>query len=335
MATHGLHPPRAEAAKDVDPEEALDRLLRDLRSSREGLTDREATRRLVSVGPNQLVRRRGRGWPWQLGRQLVHPLALLLWLAAGLAQVAGTTPLALAIVLVIWVNALFAFAQERHAEKAVEALSAYLPPQARVVRDGRTLQVEASALVPGDVIALAEGDRVSADARMLDGAVEMDISALTGESVPVLRTPFAGATTEPLLQASDLLFSGTMCTGGECTAVVHATGMRTELGRIAALSQRVEREESPLEVQVRRVARASLARIGIGSNPLLLWGIAFEIAFAALVVVLPPLQDVFGTAIPETWALLALLPLPVLVWGADELWRWSRRRDSRAVRIVE
>lgn len=259
-APEGLAPTAA-----VDPEEALDRLLRDLRSSRNGLTDREAARRLVSAGPNVLVRRRGRGWVRQLVQQLVHPLALLLWLAAALALVAGTTPLAVAVVAVIWINAVFAFAQERHAERAVEALSAYLPPQARVVRDGQVTSVDAAAIVPGDVIVVAEGDRVCADARLLDGAVELDLSALTGESLPVLRSPQPGPTSEPLLQARDLLFSGTVCTGGECTAVVHATGMQTELGRIAALSQRVEQDESPLETQVKRVARLiALVAVGIG-----------------------------------------------------------------------
>ena len=257
--------PSVGSPAHVDPEEALDRLLRDLRSRRDGLTSREAARRLVSVGPNLLVARRGRSWFWELGRQLVHPLALLLWLAAALAQVSGTTPLTVAIVVVIWVNALFAFVQERHAERAVEALSAYLPQQARVLRDGRSQQVDATEVVPGDVLLVAEGDRVCADARLLGGAVEMDLSALTGESLPVLRTMLAGPTTEPLLQASDLLFSGTVCTGGECTAVVHATGMRTELGRIAALSQRVEPEPSPLERQVTRVARL-IAFVAVGTG---------------------------------------------------------------------
>ena len=257
--------PALEPARTIDPEEALDRLLRDLRSTRSGLTEREASRRLVSVGPNVLVRRRGRGWPSQLGRQLVHPLALLLWLAAGLALLEGTTPLAVAVVVVIWVNALFAFAQERHAERAVEALSQYLPQQARVLRDGQPRSIDASTIVPGDVVVVAEGDRVCADCRLLTGAVEMDISALTGESLPVMRTPLPGATTEPLLQARDLLFSGTVCTGGEGTAVVHATGMRTELGRLAALSQRVEREESPLEGQVNRVARL-IAVVAVGTG---------------------------------------------------------------------
>jgi calcium-translocating P-type ATPase len=262
---HGETREVGSAEPRVDPEEALDRLLRDLRSRREGLTEREAARRLVSAGPNELTRRASEGWLRQLARQLVHPLALLLWLAAALAGAAGTVPLAIAIVAVIAVNAVFAFYQERHAEKAVEALSAYLPQQARVVRDGVARSVEARVLVPGDVIVVSEGDRVSADARLLSGSVEMDVSTLTGESMPVLRATLAGGTHEPLLQASDLLFSGSTCTGGEATAVVFATGMGTELGRIAALSQRAEHEESPLETQVKRVARLiALVAVGMG-----------------------------------------------------------------------
>jgi calcium-translocating P-type ATPase len=185
--------------------------------------------------------------------------------AAVLAWFAGTPALSIAIILVIWINALFAFVQERHAERAVEALTAYLPPMARVIRDEGAIEVAASALVPGDVIIVAEGDLVPADARILDGSVELDISALTGESLPVLRTGDPGATRVPLLDARDIVFSGTTCTEGQITAVVFATGMLTELGRIAALSQRVEREESPLEAQVKRIARLiAFVAVGIG-----------------------------------------------------------------------
>ena len=116
--------PASGSALAIDPQESIDRLLRDLRTRRAGLSDREAARRLVVFGPNELVRRRGRGWLRELVQQLVHPLALLLWLAALLAAVSGTIPLAIAIVIVILINALFAFLQERHAEQAVEALSA-------------------------------------------------------------------------------------------------------------------------------------------------------------------------------------------------------------------
>lgn len=256
-----------EAPVVPDPQEPLERLLRDLRSRREGLSEREATRRLVVFGPNRLTRRGKRNWAAELGRQFVHPLALLLWLAAALAFATGTGELAVAILAVIVLNALFAFFQERHAERAVEALSAYLPAQALVLREGAEVLVDAVRLVPGDVIVVREGDRVSADARLLAGSVEMDISTLTGESLPVSRSadvhPFVKV---PLLQARDVVFSGSSCTGGEAAAVVYSTGMRTELGRIAALSQRVGQEPSPLEQQVARVARLiAIIAVGMGA----------------------------------------------------------------------
>jgi calcium-translocating P-type ATPase len=237
-----------------DAREPINLLLRDLRARPEGLSSRDAERRLVAYGPNELTRRGGRRWPRQLARQLTHPLALLLWVAAGLAFAAGLPPLGLAIIAVVVLNAVFAFSQERQAEHAVEALRRYLPLQARVVRDGRTQEVEARSLVPGDVLVIQEGDRICADARLLAGDLEVDLSPLTGESQPVFRSSEFVDTTGPMVDARDLVFSGASCVGGEARALVYATGMRTELGRIAALSQRVEEELSPLEVQVRRVA---------------------------------------------------------------------------------
>ncbi|MGB7588350.1 MAG: cation-transporting P-type ATPase, partial [Solirubrobacterales bacterium] len=188
--------------------------------------------------------------------------------AAALAAAAGIPAVAIAIVVVIIVNAVFAFAQEQQAERAVEALQEYLPARASVLRDGTVEQVEASRLVPGDVLAIAEGDRISADARLIEGAVEVDMSTLTGESATALRSADLVDTHRPLIHSRDLIFSGTSCTGGEARALVFATGMRTELGRIAALSQRTDPEESPLERQVRRVAWL-IAAIAVAS------GIAF------------------------------------------------------------
>ena len=195
--------------------------------------------------------------------QLVHPLALVLWAAAALATAAGTPVLSAAIALVVVVNAFFAFGQERQAQRAVAALQQLLPHAATVVRDGRHREVEITTIVVGDVVAIEEGDRVAADARLLDGAVEMDMSPLTGESVPTSR--MAGATTtkdEGWLRTPDLVFSGTLCTSGAALAVVFATGGGTELGRIAALSQRQHRETSPLEKQVRWVAWL-IAAVGV------------------------------------------------------------------------
>jgi calcium-translocating P-type ATPase len=239
---------------NVDATEPVDRLLRDLRTTRSGLSGREAARRLLAYGPNEL-RRRGSRHVWrELGRQLAHPLALLLWAAAGLSWLAGTVPVAVAILIVIVLNAAFAFAQELQAERAVEALQAYLPTRATVLRDGEPAVTEATQIVPGDVLLLEEGDKIPADGRMLSGTIEVDASTLTGESVPVTRSAGWADTGVPLLQARDLVFSGTACTGGEARVVVVATGMSTELGRIAALSERVKSEQSPLERQVRRVA---------------------------------------------------------------------------------
>ncbi|GAA4990145.1 hypothetical protein GCM10025734_16820 [Kitasatospora paranensis] len=141
----------------LDPREGIELLLRDLRTSPRGLTEREAARRLTVHGPNTLTRRGGRRWPRELARQFTHPLALLLALAAVLAAVSGAPALAVAIVAVIVLNAMLAFAQEQQAEKAVEALAEFLPEQATVLRDGVRRDVEAVALVPGDVLVIEEG----------------------------------------------------------------------------------------------------------------------------------------------------------------------------------
>ncbi|WGP08307.1 cation-transporting P-type ATPase [Streptomyces sp. SH5] len=237
-----------------DPSEPVPRLRRELATGPEGLSAREASRRLAVHGPNEVRSKAHSSFLRQLSAQLAHPLALLLWAAAALAFVAGLAVLGWAILAVIAVNAAFALLQERQAERAVETLARYLPEHAFVVRDGRTRRVEARDLVPGDVILLEEGGKIPADARVTDGGVEVDLSMLTGESAPVERTDASGRAGAPLIEEPNLVFSGTTCLGGQARATVFATGNRTELGRIAALSQRSRREPSPLEQQVKKVA---------------------------------------------------------------------------------
>ena len=252
-------------AESPDPLEPLAQLFQDLRSAPGGLSGREVGRRLAVTGPNELARRGGRRWPGELAAQFTHPLALLLAVAAVLAWASGTPRLAVAIAAVIFLNAAFSFVQELQAERAVEALAAFLPERARVLRDGAPQDIEARSLVPGDVLLIEEGERICADARLLDGTVEVDMSTLTGESAPVTCSAGATDTTVPLLEARDVVFSGTECTGGEARALVTATGMSTQLGRIASLSQRTERDESPLEHQVKRVARL-IALVAAGAG---------------------------------------------------------------------
>ena len=157
-------------------------------TSLRGLTSAEAVHRLLVEGANELVSRRSSSLPGDALKQLTHPLALLLWLAAALAWPTSGPVLAIVIVGVITLNALFAVLQERQAERAVEALRAYMPTTSTVIRDGCRQVVDARTLVPGDLLAVSEGDRISADARLVAGGVEVDMSALTGESMPVERS---------------------------------------------------------------------------------------------------------------------------------------------------
>src|ERR1035438_9988595 len=226
-----------------DPSERIDLLMRDLSSAPTGLSASEAQRRLLKWGPNELRRRGGRKWPRELAHQLSHPLALLLWLAAGLSFAVGSDTVGIAVLLVIVLNALFAFVQEMQAERAVEALGQYLPQQATVLRMGEPTAIRAAVLVAGDVVVLEEGERIAADMRLISGAVEVALSTLTGESAPALRSADLMDLSVPKTAAPDLVFSGTNCTGGEAQGVVFATGMRTELGRIAALSGRATSRE--------------------------------------------------------------------------------------------
>ncbi|MEV0665826.1 cation-translocating P-type ATPase [Actinomadura luteofluorescens] len=262
---HHPHPePAADAAvATADPRDPLPRLREELRTGDRGLSEREAARRLAVYGPNQVRRRERRSLTRLVSAQLLHPLALLLWGAGLLAFVAGMPVLGWAILAVILVNAVFALLQEHQAERAVEALAAYLPDQAHVVRDGAARSVEATGLVPGDLIVLEEGGKVPADARLTDGALELDLSMLTGESAPVDRVAAPAEQGVALLHEPNLVFSGTTCTGGQARAIVFATGGHTELGRIAALSQRAPRGESPLEAQVKRVAWL-IAAVAVG-----------------------------------------------------------------------
>ncbi|MCM4084848.1 cation-translocating P-type ATPase [Paractinoplanes hotanensis] len=270
-------------------------LFRDLRTTTTGLGTREATRRLAMYGPNELTRRTRPRWPGQLLAQFTQPLALLLMLAAVLAWLGGTPSLAVAVVAVILLNAAFAFVQEVQAERAVEALAAYLPATARVLRDNDPAEVPARELVPGDVVIVGEGDRICADARLIDGSLTVDMSALNGESVPVNRSADAEAVAGPLLEAGELVFSGTACVAGQAHAVVTRTGMHTEIGRIAALSQRGRTEPSPLERQVRRatwiiaavavVAGAAFLPIGVFAG--LGWAAAISFAIGLLVANVP------------------------------------------------
>ena len=249
-----------------------DEALAALDSSLAGLTQEVAQRRLAEFGPNR-VEAAAKAPLWLvLLQEFTHFFALILWLAAGLAFFAehadpglGMMELGWAIIGVIVVNGSFSFWQSYRAEQALLALQQLLPQQVDVRRGGRTVRILADQLVPGDLVLLAEGAKVPADCRLIESwGVRANLSTLTGESRPKAREATPDLTTDPLA-ARSLLLAGTMLVSGECCALVFATGMRTEFGRIAQLTQTAGETESPLQIEIRRVSKlvAALA-LGLG-----------------------------------------------------------------------
>jgi magnesium-transporting ATPase (P-type) len=209
-----------------------------------------------AFGENRIQELPAPGFGRQLLSQFVHLFALLLW-ARSLLAAWPVSYLAAAIIAVIVINGLFGLWQEHRAERAVAALKKLLPEITTVRRDGRQQRVSAQTLVPGDVLVLAEGDRVSADARLVEAVdLRMDESTLTGESHPVHKAahPELG-NGRTRLQSHNAVFSGSSVLSGSAHAVVVNTGMETEFGKIAHLTQVQRLAPSPLQLEVARVAR--------------------------------------------------------------------------------
>jgi len=224
----------------------VDEIFKHLGTGEGGLSPEEALQRLGRYGPNVLEVPSRYSLVRGFLRQFIHFLALLLWIAAALAFTAefmkpgeGMATLGWAILGVIIINAGFAFFQEHKAERAVHALHRLLPARAWVLRSNQPCDVPRNEIVPGDVLVIEEGEQIPADARLIE-ATEMraDISSLTGESQPKRRTA-EPVTDGHLLDIPNLVFAGTSVLSGRGRAVVFATGMQTEFGKIARLSTSV------------------------------------------------------------------------------------------------
>jgi calcium-translocating P-type ATPase len=222
-----------------------------------GLSSIEASRRLAADGPNQLPEPRRPSALRHFGKQFTHLLAILLWVASGLALLAGQPALAVAIVVVIVLNAIFAFAQEYRADRSAERLRSLLPMSARVRRDGQLRVIDATQLVRGDLVVLRSGDRISADLTLtVSHALAVDESMVSGESVAVRHA------------AGELVVAGTFVVQGEGEGVVNAIGAHTTIAGIAALTRQARRPPSPLTVQLNRVVKI-IAVIAIIAGALL------------------------------------------------------------------
>jgi len=209
-----------------------------------GLSSSEAARRLSQYGPNILPRPLPKPILLQLGEQMFHFFAMMLWVAGGLAILAGMPQLGVAIFVVIILNGIFAFIQEYRAEHAAERLHEMLPRKALVIRDGTPTEINADDLVVGDLVILQSGDRISADVALLEvHNCTIDTSVLTGESVPSAA------------KLGETAFAGTFVVEGEAKASVTSTGMATRLAHIAQLTRAGRRPRSPLAMELHRVVR--------------------------------------------------------------------------------
>ncbi|WP_435321458.1 cation-translocating P-type ATPase [Muriventricola aceti] len=287
----------------------LEQVMKELDSRPSGLTERESAQRLERLGPNQLEPPRKPSVMARVLGQLKDPMILVLLGAAALSLAAsgGEDWLDGAIILIIvLVNGVISITQEDHAQQALEELRRMSSPQAHVLREGRAKKISAAALVPGDVILLEAGDMVPADARVMEcSRLQADESAMTGESVPVEKGAHDRLPEEAALgDRTNMVLSGTMITAGRGTALVVATGMDTQMGRIANLLLEDKEGDTPLQRKMGEISKslsflclsvcAVMFGVGLiqGKNMLDMFLTAVSLAVAAIPEGLPAIVTI-------------------------------------------
>ncbi len=273
-----------------------DKALQTLESGHAGLAEAEAAARLLKHGHNSLKGRKKTPWPLVFLQQFLSPLIYVLLAAAIVSMIAGHFIDAWVVFGVLLLNATIGFMQETRAEKAMEALIRMTAPQARVRRGGSVKMVPARDIVPGDVLILETGDKVTADARLVkESNFKVNEATLTGESMPVDKhtRPLPGEL--PIAEQKNMVFMGTAVTYGRATAVVVRTGMQTEMGRIASGIQESKPEKTPLQQSISKLSRylifvflsICVLLVVIGLIKGIAWLEVFLLAVAAAISAIP------------------------------------------------
>ncbi len=231
----------------LDTSEVISRLS----SSINGLSSSEAKKRLEKYGYNEIIRRK-KPAVFLFLRQFANFLIIILLIATLVSAFLGEILDAVVIMLIVLLMAIMGFLQEYKAEKAIEALKRLATPISKVIRDGREVEIPAKEIVPGDILILNEGDKIPADARLLETwNFEVDESTLTGESTPVLKdAKLILPKDTPLADRRNMVFMGTYVTKGYAKAIVVATGMQSEVGKIAKAIAEAPEEKTPLEKEL-------------------------------------------------------------------------------------
>ncbi|GIV34429.1 MAG: ATPase [Chitinophagales bacterium] len=278
----------------------VEEVLNVLRSSSDGLSDEEAAKRLNTHGPNKLNEKQGKAW-WQILFQQFSDFLILILLAAALISgIIGDLTDAIVIMVIVVLNALIGFIQEFRAERALAALKKLAAPAALVKRNGKLMQIATADLVPGDWVVIEAGDIVPADVRLTEvTSLRIEEASLTGESYPSEKTTDSIADEEiPPGDRSNMAFKGTMVTYGRGAGVVVATGMQTEMGKIATLLQE-EESTTPLQKRLTDFGKKLslvillicviiyIAGLLQGENPLIMLLVAISVAVAAIPESLP------------------------------------------------
>lgn len=245
--------------------EDIQSVYKEFNSTSSGLTSQQATDLLTKVGTNTIQKAQRESQFKIFIKNFISLMAILLWVSGFVAIVAGTTELGIAIWCVNIINGCFSFYQQRAAQKATDSLLKMLPSYTKVFRDGDPQQIETSQMVPGDVFTLQAGDSVPTDARIIEAtSLQVDESALTGESVPESKTA-KYSKGEGQFAESNIIYAGTNVGSGTATAITVATGMNTEFGRIAKLTHSQKRATSPLQLELNRLTKQiSMIAIAIG-----------------------------------------------------------------------
>ncbi|MBC8500414.1 MAG: HAD-IC family P-type ATPase [Nanoarchaeota archaeon] len=235
---------------------SLKELYKRVDSSEKGLSNEEAQKRLQEYGKNIIEEKEDVPLIIRYLKNFTNFFALLLLAGSGLAFFAeyitpgeGNLYIGIALVIVVFLNATFTFIQEYQSEKIMQGFKKMMPSKIQVLRDGKKREILAMELVPGDIIFLSEGDKIPADARLIDQhMLKVDHSALTGESEPQLRS--LECIHEDILETRNMIFSGTLVQSGTGTAIVYSTGMKTQIGRIAQLTKETKKVVTPIRKEI-------------------------------------------------------------------------------------
>ncbi len=241
---------KKEPSKDIPwQSKTIDEIISYFKTNpQQGLSKKEASRRLTLYGKNELKTIARTPWYLIFLRQFTDLLIIILFVAAAVSLAVGEVTDAITIFVIIILNGVLGFVQEYKAENAIEALKKMLHPTCKVLREDKEEIINAKELALGDVVLLEIGDKIPADLRLIEGAnLKVDESALTGESSPASKTPQTIEADTPLSTQSNILWMGTVVVNGRAKGIVVQTGMKTEFGKIALMTQSVKTEATPLQ----------------------------------------------------------------------------------------